>query len=46
MLRLTSLSPDLVKAILRGDEPDGISLGKLWRDLPARWDEQRERWGS
>ncbi|MFW6039330.1 MAG: hypothetical protein ACOC9P_02510 [bacterium] len=41
MLRLTSLAPDLIEAILRGDEPDGLSLAKLQDHLPARWDQQR-----
>ena len=46
MLRLTSLAPDIVEAILRGDlsrrsiaktdEPEGISLEKLRRNLPVR----------
>ena len=45
LLRLTSLAPDIVEAILRGDEPNGISLEKLRRELPVRWEEQRERWG-
>ena len=44
MLRLTSLAPDIVEAILRGDEPHGISLRKLQKNLPVRWDEQRRRW--
>ncbi len=42
MLRLTSLAPDIIEAILRGNEPDGLSLEKLRKNLPARWDEQRE----
>ena len=29
MLRLTSLAPDTVEAILRRDEPEGLSLEKL-----------------
>lgn len=45
MLRLTSLAPDIVEAILRGDEPDGLNLEKLRRDLPVRWDEQRRMYG-
>ncbi|NLF32029.1 MAG: hypothetical protein GX591_14225 [Planctomycetes bacterium] len=46
MLRLTSLAPDLIEAILRGREPEGMSLEKLRKDLPVRWSEQRERmWG-
>ena len=42
MLRLTSLAPDIIEAILRGDEPDGMSLEKLRKNLPVRWDEQRK----
>ncbi len=45
MLRLTSLAPDLIEAILRGREPEGMSLEKLRKDLPVRWSEQRTRWG-
>ena len=44
MLRLTSLAPDIIEAILCGDEPDGLSLEKLRKHLPARWEEQREEW--
>jgi len=40
----TSLAPDIIEAILRGDEPDGLSLEKLRKNLPVRWDEQRECW--
>ena len=40
-IRLTSLAPDLVEAILDGQEPDGLSLRSLRRDLPLEWDEQR-----
>jgi hypothetical protein len=40
-IRLTSLAPDLVEAILDGQEPDGLSLRSLRRDLPLGWDEQR-----
>ena len=36
--------PDIVQAIVRGDEPDGLSLEKLRKSLPLRWDEQRKRW--
>lgn len=41
ILRLTSLAPDIIEAILRGEEPEGLSLEKLRKDLPVRWDEQR-----
>jgi len=44
MPRLTSLAPDIIEAILRGDEPDGLSLRKLQKNLPVRWDKQRRTW--
>lgn len=44
MLRLTSLAPDIIESILRGDEPEGLSLEKLRKNLPVRWDEQRVAW--
>jgi hypothetical protein len=37
-------APDIIEAILRGDEPDGLSLEKLRRNLPVRWEEQRTAW--
>ena len=37
LLRHTSLAPALVKAILNGDEPEGISLAKLRTNLPVLW---------
>ena len=40
-IRLTSLAPGLAEAILDGQEPDGLSLRGLRRDLPLEWDEQR-----
>ena len=39
-LRLTALVPTLVRAILSGEEPDGLSLRKLSADLPLDWTEQ------
>jgi hypothetical protein len=50
--RLTSLAPDIIDAILRGHEPDGLSraqprglsLEKLRKNLPVRWEEQRKAW--
>ena len=46
ILRLTSLAPDIIEAILRGDEPNGISLRKLQKGLPVCWREQRAKWAS
>ena len=42
MLRLTSLAPDIVEAIIGGKEPDGISLRQLHDGVPLLWQEQRE----
>ena len=44
-LRLTLLAPDIVEAILAGTEPSGLSLAKLAKPFPPRWDEQREHFG-
>jgi len=40
LLRLTSLAPAIVEAILSGNEPDGISLTRLRSDFPVVWTEQ------
>ena len=40
ILRLTSLAPEIVEAILDGNEPEGISLAKLRTDLPVYWADQ------
>ena len=43
-LRLTSLAPDIVEAILRGDEPDGISFRSLRKRLPVYREKQGQVW--
>jgi hypothetical protein len=42
--RLAALAPDIVDAVLRGDEPDGLSLNSMRFDVPLAWQEQRQRW--
>jgi hypothetical protein len=42
ILRLLNLAPDLQEAIINGEEPDGLSLGKLRGNLPESLQEQRE----
>lgn len=42
ILRLTSLAPCIVEAILNGNEPEGISLAKLRLFFPAVW--QNQKW--
>jgi hypothetical protein len=39
-LNLALLAPDIVEAIVTGQEPDGLSLERL-RRLPLDWEEQR-----
>jgi hypothetical protein len=45
ILTLTSLAPSLVEAIVRGDEPSGLSLERLARGVPVEWEEQRAHFG-
>lgn len=45
IIRLTLLAPDIVEAILRGNEPSCMSLGRLTRQIPMEWQEQREKLG-
>jgi hypothetical protein len=42
--RLTLLAPDLVEAILDGEESDGLSLERLYR-MPVGWEGQRRLLG-
>lgn len=45
-LRLTLLAPDIIEAILTGQEPDGLSLNRLiLKGLPLNWAEQRQELG-
>ena len=40
IVNLTLLSPELVRAILEGTEPSGLSITQLIRDVPMDWTEQ------
>ncbi len=46
LLRLTGLAPNNIEAILQGHEPDGITLGKLRRNLPVCLKQRREIWAT
>ncbi len=37
-LRLTFMSPKMVEQILDGDEPEGVSMEKLGREIPLMWE--------
>ncbi|MGK7870343.1 hypothetical protein [Falsiroseomonas sp. E2-1-a20] len=41
LLRLTLLAPDIVEAILDGQQEEGLTLPRLMQPFPAVWAEQR-----
>jgi hypothetical protein len=43
MLRLNSLAPDIVEAILNNEAPNHLSLRTLFRGIPLSWEEQRRQ---
>jgi hypothetical protein len=45
ILRLATLAPDVIDAMLTGNEPEGLSLRALGGDIPLVWDEQRKALG-
>ena len=44
-LRLAFLAPDIVEAILHGEQPAGLTLTKMLPTLPLSWVEQRRSLG-
>ena len=45
ILKLTTLAPDIIEAILNGEEPSGLSLARLIRTFPLDWERQRVLFG-
>ena len=45
ILKLTTLAPDIIEAILNGEEPSGLSLARLIRTFPTDWERQRVLFG-
>ena len=43
ILRLTLLAPEIVEAILDGQQPKALQLEDLTQALPSAWEEQRQR---
>ncbi len=39
--RLSFLAPDIVETILKGEEPEGLTLEMLYKSIPNLWEEQR-----
>ena len=45
ILSLNTLAPDIVTAIVNGEEPDKLSLEKLVSGFPDDWQEQKKLFG-
>jgi len=45
ILTLSTLAPEIIEAILNGEEPDGLSLNRLLKPFPESWEEQRVMFG-
>ncbi len=45
ILGLACLAPDVVAAIVRGEEPSGLSLERLVKGVPMGWEEQWHAFG-
>jgi hypothetical protein len=41
----STLAPDIVEALINGEEPNGLSLAKLTQTFPEDWTEQRRQFG-
>jgi hypothetical protein len=41
LLRLTLLAPEMVEAILDGQQPEGVTLPGLLEGVPVEWGRQR-----
>ncbi len=41
VLRMTSLAPEIVEAILAGKQPEGLTMEKAMRPFPCEWVRQR-----
>ncbi len=45
VMRLTLLAPDIVEAIVRGNEASGLSLERLTKKVRPLWETQRVKFG-
>ena len=41
-IRLAALAPDIIEGVLAGQEPDGLSLGFLRKEIPLLWEDQHD----
>jgi len=45
ILQMANLAPQIIEAIMKGTEPDGLSLQKLNKPFQEEWQEQKEMLG-
>jgi hypothetical protein len=45
LLPLTCLAPDILEAILDGQQPKGLRLAEMLGNGPLAWNAQKEAWG-
>lgn len=45
VLRLTLLAPDIQEALIKGNEPEGLSFRRLTKTFPMDWEEQKKDFG-
>lgn len=45
ILRLSLLAPDIIEALLDGNQPEKLKLGDLLKPVPHLWNEQRIKYG-
>lgn len=45
MVRLASLAPDIVEAVMDGNEPRGLSIVAFADAVPDNWEKQRDKYG-
>ena len=45
LMHLTLIAPDIVEAIMNGNEPSGLSLARLLKSFPLLWEAQYRKFG-
>jgi hypothetical protein len=45
LVKLAWLAPDIMDAIIKGNVPESVSLGRLKKGIPLDWDKQHRLFG-
>jgi hypothetical protein len=45
IMKLSTLAPDIVLSIINGNEPEGLSISKLFESFPEDWIDQKKKFG-